>query len=178
MWANISSIVLPAWGRWAMLAAVVAASYGMGMLHEAERAGEAHSAYVQKQAGQTIRIVERQVKVASAVQIEYRDRIKKIYLQGEQIEKVIDHYITPSDDQRFAVNNGFVRVYDAAWSGEASGPASDADREPSGIPLSVVGEVETHNATSCRVWREQALGWRVFYARQQAAINAPPDIFE
>lgn len=64
-----------------------------------------------------------------------------------------------------------MRVLDAAWSGDPVGPASDSGREPAGVPLAAIAAIEAGNATSCRAWREQALGWRNFYAGQQVAIN-------
>jgi len=64
-----------------------------------------------------------------------------------------------------------VRLYDAAWSGEAAGPAADADREPAGISLAQVAEVDIFNATSCGAWRELALRLREHYTRLQAVTN-------
>jgi hypothetical protein len=81
-------------------------------------------------------------------------------------------YVTPGDDTSFGVNAGFVRIYNAAWSGDDPGPASDFDREPAGISLSEIAEADAHNATSCRAWREQALSWREFYANLKAITDA------
>jgi hypothetical protein len=163
--------VLPWWAKWAALLVLLLAAYGLGRVHEARRGADALTDYIGRQAAQSVRIVERQAKVVTVTETKYRDRIHTIYLQGEKLEADIPKYIKPADDQLFAVPVGFVRVYDAAWSGDAVGPAADTDREPSGIPLSAVAATEVGNASSCRRWREQALGWREFYARQQVAIN-------
>lgn len=169
--ASLSGVVLPPWAKWAAAAALLATVYGVGRLHEARRGADAMADYLAKQAGQAVRIVERQAKVVTVTETKYRDRIKTVYVQGATIENSIPDYVQPADTGRFAVNAGFVRVLDAAWAGQAVGPAADSDREPAGVPLDQVAGAEVHNATSCRAWREQAIGWREFYARQQVAIN-------
>lgn len=169
--AGLSGIILPPAVKWAAAAALLATVYGIGRLHEARRGADAMAEYQAKQATQTVRIVERQAKVVTVTETKYRDRIKTVYVQGATIENSIPDYVQPADTGRFAVNAGFVRVLDAAWAGQAVGPAGDSDREPAGVPLDQVAGAEVHNATSCRAWREQALGWREFYARQQIAIN-------
>ncbi len=169
--AGLSSVVLPPWTKWAAAAALLATVYGVGRLHEARRGADAMAEYQAKQAGQAVRIIERQAKVVTVTETKYRDRIKTVYVQGATIENSIPDYVQPADTGRFAVNAGFVRVLDAAWAGQAVGPAADSDREPASIPLDQVAGAEVHNATSCLAWREQAIGWREFYARQQVAIN-------
>ena len=80
------------------------------------------------------------------------------------VARVLNHTGPVRDETR-------QRVLDAAWSGDPAGPASDSDREPADVPLDAIAAAEVGNATSCRAWREQALGWREFYAGQQVAIN-------
>ncbi len=166
-----AEMVVPGWVKYAAMAVVAVAIYFLGQLHGERVAGQAHTDYILKQASQTVLIGQAQGKVVTVIQTEYKDRIQKIYVQGEKIETVIHDLVVPADDDRFGVNVGFVRAYNAAWSGDAPGPANDLDREPAAVPLSAVGSAETQNATTCRVWREQALGWRAFYASQQKAIN-------
>jgi hypothetical protein len=166
--AALRGVVLPVYVKWIAAAVLLTTVYGVGRLHEARRGADAMTDY---QAKQAIRIIERQAKVVSVTETKYRDRIKTVYVQGEKIESSIPTYVQPVDIGRFAVNAGFVRVLDAAWAGDTAGPAGDPDREPADIPLDEVAAVEVHNATSCRAWREQALGWRDFYARQQVAVN-------
>lgn len=168
---RLSGIVLPAWAKWVALGVLVLAAYGTGRVHEARRAVDLLADYVGKQAAQTVRIVERQAKTDVVIQTKYVDRIQKIYLQGAAIETNIPTYIQPFDNERFGVNVGFLRVVDAAWSGDPVGPAADSDREPAGIPLEDVARTQVANATSCNAWRDQALGWREYYARKQVDIN-------
>lgn len=160
----------------ALLGALVAgaAGYGAGRVHEARKSAGQLAEYKEQAAQKTVKIVEKQVEVVTKTEVVYRDRIQKIYLKGEQIETQIPVYIKPADELVFAVNTGFVRVLDAAWAGQAPGPAADADREPAGVPLGEIATAQVENATVCHAWREQALGWRRFYADQQQAINGAP----
>jgi hypothetical protein len=173
--SKAAGIAIPAWAPWAAGALVVlaigASSYGLGRVHEARIGAAALASYKEKAAIQTVKIVQAEAKVVTKTETVYRDRIQKIYVQGAAIEKHITDYVQPADDVRYRVNVGFMRNVDAAWSGAPVGPPEDADREPSGIPLSEVAAIEAGNATSCRVWREQALGWRAFYADQQVVFN-------
>lgn len=168
---SISGLVLPAWAKYAAMAVAATVLYFLGQLHGERVAGQAHIDYVNKQAGQTVKIVQAQAKVVTVTETVYKDKIQKIYVQGEKIETVIHDLVVPADDDRFSVNIGFVRVYNAAWAGDPPGPANDLDREPAEVPLSAIGSTEAANATSCLAWRKETLGWREFYAGQQEAIN-------
>jgi hypothetical protein len=123
---------------------------------------------------ETVRIVkqiQREQVIVKQVDVKYRDRIKKIYLIGEEIESSVRNYISPAAGHDISVPLGFVRVHDAAWSNTATGSPSESDGEPAGISLVEVGEATVHNATSCHAWREQALGWREFYSRLKVIRN-------
>lgn len=143
----------------------------LGVLHGERKAGQKHIDYVNAQAQQTIKVIKRQQDVVVKTEVKMQDRIQVIYKQGAEIEKLVPIYITGLDDQHFSVSNGWVRLYDAAFSGDPPGAPTEFDHEPSELPISAISEVNTHNATSCRQWREQALGWREFYANQQVALR-------
>lgn len=168
---RLQGVVLPGWSKLLAITALLASAYGAGRLHEARRGADVMLDYVGKQAMQTVRIAKAQVQVVTKVETQYRDRIQIIYKEGKQIEERIPQLIAPDVDRRLPLPAGFVRVLDAAWAGEPVGPAADSDGEPAVVPPSVVAANEVDNATSCRAWRAQAVGWREFYARQQVAIN-------
>lgn len=173
--ARLADFALPAWAPWAAgalaMTALASGSYGLGRVQEARIGAKTLADYQGKQVAQTVRIVERQAAVKVVVETKYVDRIKKIYVQGERIETLVPQYITPGDTARFGVNAGFVRVVDAAWTGDPVGSPGDPDRKPAAVSLADVAGAEAGNATSCLAWREQAYGWRDFYARQQVAVN-------
>lgn len=160
---------------WYMRALVAVAAgaviYLLGMMHGERSAGQAHIDYVSELAAQSVKVAQAQAKIVIETQIKYVDRIKTIYKQGETIEKQVPIYITADDNAGCTINTGFVRIHDAAWTGEPAGPVADTDREPSGISLAEVAETTAFNATACIAWREQALGLREFYAKLQAAMK-------
>jgi hypothetical protein len=169
---TLTNFIIPPWAaRWLAIAALVAAFGGFFYLQGLDHGLERYTDYVAKQAAQTAVVVKHEVQVVHQVETVYRDRIQKIYVQGEQNEKSIPAVLTPDVDRLFPLSAGFVRILDAAWAGAAVGPARDSDREPASVPPSVVAANETDNATSCKVWRAQALGWREFYSKQQLAVN-------
>jgi hypothetical protein len=168
---SLLNVILPWWARWLVLASA-AVVFGTICYNKGEQMkGEEHLAYVAEQAQQTIKIANAQQVVVTKTQIKYVDRIRTIYAKGETIEKQVPVYITSADTDRFAVNAGFVRLYDAAWSGDAPGPAADSDREPAGISLTQITEANVSNATSCRAWRELALGLREYLVGLRLATN-------
>lgn len=163
--------VMPAWARWLALAAAAVFVFVFGQMRGERIAGERHIDYVSKQAAQTVKIAQAQQKVVVQTEIRYRDRIRKIYVKGDVIEKEVPVYVNQADNDRCVVNAGFVRSYDAAWAGEPAGSAAESDREPAGISLSEVAEADAFNATACRAWREQAIGWRDFYRELKLATD-------
>lgn len=172
--SKLADLVIPAWARWVFLACTGVILFLFGQLHGERVAGQHHIDYVTAQVGQTVKVAHAQTKVVIQTEIEYRDRIQKIYIKGAEIEKQVPVYITQADNDRFGVNVGFVRSHDAVWTGEPAGPAADADREPAAVSLADVGQAVAFNATTCLAWREQSLGLREFYRKLQAATNGPP----
>ncbi|WP_051293432.1 hypothetical protein [Pseudoduganella violaceinigra] len=163
--------IVPTWAKWSGLGALCIAAYGLGRLHEARKGADSMSDYVAEQAARAVDIGRMQTKVFVQTEIKYRDRIQKIYLKGEEIEKQVLAYVTPIDDAMYGVNAGFVLSYNAAWSGELAGPATSADRDAAGIPLAEVAEADAYNATVCHAWRELAQGLREHYQKQQAILK-------
>lgn len=170
--------VIPPWVKWVagvvLLVVGAALIYNWGYTSGVDSGTKIHTAYVNAQTTQTVKVAEQQVKVVTKVETVYRDRVQIIYREGKTIEALIPNYIKPADDALFAVPVGLVRVLDAAWTGQAARPANDSDRESSQIPISQIARTQVGNITICHVWREQAIGWRQFYGEQQRAINGAP----
>lgn len=167
-------LVLPWWARWAALAVAGAFIFLFGQMHGERIAGQRHIDYVTAQAAHTVKIAKAQQVVVTQIEIQYRDRIQKIYVKGDVIEKEVPVYVTQADNDRCTINAGFVRSHDAAWAGEPAGPAADSDREPAAVSLAAVGQAVAFNATACLAWREQSLGLQEFYRKLQAVTNGPP----
>ena len=161
--------ILPTPARWIAIAGIAVAVYLLGVLQGERTAGQKHLDYVEAQAVRSVAVVKRQAEVVVRTEIKYRDRIKTVYVKGEEIEKQVPILVSPADDLQPGVSVGFVRSYNAAWSGEPAGSAASTDRDPAGVPLAEVAETDAHNGTTCRAWRELALGLREFYLGQQSA---------
>ncbi|SFG29178.1 hypothetical protein SAMN05518865_110155 [Duganella sp. CF458] len=168
---RLRGVILPAWFKWVAIAALCAVAYGVGRLQEARRGAEAMSDYMSAQAARKVAIDRAQSKVIVETEIKYRDRIQKIYLKGDVIEKQVPVYVTASDNAECRINAGFVRSYNAAWSGEPSGPPASSDHDPAGVSLSEVGETDAFNAAACLAWRELAVGLKEHYQRQQGLLK-------
>ncbi|MDQ1817298.1 hypothetical protein RBA41_28730 [Massilia sp. CCM 9210] len=162
---------VPLWARCALLVAACWCLFLLGQLHGERKAGEAHLAYVGQQAAQVVKVAKAQVQVLVKTETKYRDRIQRIYVKGDEIERQVPVYVSAVDSRAYGVNVGFVRSYNAAWSNEPAGPAGDADRGPAGVPLTDIAQADAHNASSCFAWREQALGLREAYINLQAVTN-------
>ncbi len=169
--AGLAALVLPWWARWLIAAAAGLALYALGVLHGERIAGQRHIDYIQAEAAHTVSIAQAQARVVVQTETKYVDRIKTIYVKGDEIEKRVPVYVTRDDDNRFGVNAGFVRSYNAAWAGEPASAAAESDRDPAGIPLSEVAETDAHNATACRAWRELAIGLREHYEGLKAVTQ-------
>ncbi|MEM4990730.1 hypothetical protein V8G57_25305 [Collimonas sp. H4R21] len=168
---NLLTTILPAWVRWLTLISA-AAVFGTIVYNKGRQVeGEKHIAYLAEQSAQTLKIAKAQQVVVTQTQIKYVDRINTIYAKGEEIEKQVPIYITQVDNASFAVSVGFVRLYDAAWSGDDPGSAADSDRDPSEISLAQVAEADVFNATTCRAWRELAQGLRENYTRLKSTMD-------
>lgn len=159
---------LPWYARVGFIGMALLMVFGLGVRFGEKREGQKHLDYISNQAKASIKVMQRQQVVVTKTDIKYRDRIKTIYLNGEEIEKSVKDFISPVADARCIVNNGFVRVHDAAWTNTPAGAVTDTDGEPAGVSLTEVAEVTAHNAKACFAWREQVFGWREYYSKIKA----------
>lgn len=171
MFSKLTAIIIPAPVRWCFLVAAALALFGLGLITGIEREGTKHNEYVMAQAAASIKLAKTQIRVIEKTEIQYRDRIVKIYEKGHDLALSVPQYVTPADADRCTVNAGFVRVYDAAFAGEPAGPAAESDREPAAVSLADVAEVTADNAAICLAWREQALTLRQLYQQLQSVTN-------
>ncbi len=153
--------------------AATAFSFGVGCagsLYYKPRIQKERSALVHYKAQLAMahaQLIEAQAKVVIQTEVQYRERIKIVKEKGETIIKEVPIYVTQTDTDRFDVNIGFVRHYNAAFTGELAGPPAELDRRPTGISLAELAEVNAFNANICWQWREQALGLKAFYKQLQ-----------
>lgn len=92
--------------------------------------------------------------------------------------KEVPVYVTAESDLACVVPVGFVRLHDAAAHGAAvpAAPGGPVEAD-SGVALSAVAETIAGNYGLAYEWREEALAWRTWYARQadlwSKTIKAP-----
>ncbi len=149
-----------------------AGSFYYGPRIQKERSALVH--YKAQLAMAHAQLIEAQAKVVIQTEIQYRDRIKIVKEKADTIIKEVPIYVTQADTNHFGVNVGFVRHYNAAFTGEPAGLATQSDRRPAGISLAEIAEVNAFNASVCWQWREQVLGLRAFYRQLQHTHNATP----
>lgn len=154
--------------KWGIIAALIAAFAGFFWVKGDEHGTEKLTNYVGKQAVETVRISEARVQIVRSTEIEYRDRFLKVFQKGDTIVKEVKVYVTQKDDAGCAIPVGFVREYNAAWTGTPAGSPAESDRGPSGVPLSTVAEIDAGNAKTCLIYKLQRDGLIDFYRAQQA----------
>ncbi len=104
---------------------------------------------------------------------EYVDRVQVVRERGTTIVKEVPVYVTANADAACTVPVGFVRLHDAAASGDAlPGAAGDPDAPAVGVTLSAVAETladnyATHHATVAQVTGLQQLALQLQSALQQ-----------
>ncbi|BBE08563.1 Uncharacterized protein MCB1EB_0402 [Mycoavidus cysteinexigens] len=160
--------------------AATAFSFGVGCaghFYYGPRIQKERSALVLYKAQLTMahaQLIEAQAKVVVQTEIQYRDRIKIVKEKSDTIIKEVPIYVTQVDTEHFGINVGFVRHYNAAFANESAGFATEFDRQPSGISIAEIAEVNAFNANVCWQWREQALGLRAFYQQLQQTFPLTP----
>lgn len=103
------------------------------------------------------------------------ERVRVVY-RTQILTQEVPVYVTPKSDADCVVPLGFVRLHDAAASGDPAslpGPAGGSLQAASGVPLSAVAATVIGNYGVAYDWRAEALTWRDWYARQKAAWDAP-----
>ncbi|WP_311238392.1 MULTISPECIES: hypothetical protein [unclassified Xanthomonas] len=88
--------------------------------------------------------------------VEYVDRVQIVREAGATITREIPIYVTQKADAACAIPAGFVRLHDAAASGNPAGPpAGDPDAPAAGITLSGIAGTVADNYTSCHATAAQ-----------------------
>ena len=154
--------------KWGVIALLVAAFGAFSWFKGNEHGTQKLINYQGQQAIATVKLQAARVQVVHDVQTEYVDRIQKIYVKGQTIEKEVTKYVTAVDDSHCVIPAGFVREYAAAWTNTPAGPPVESDRGPSGVQLSAVAASDAGNAASCFKYKEQRDGLIEFYKRLQA----------
>ena len=138
-------------GAWKWLAAIAAALaavwfvYHRGELHERSK-WEAVQAANNLHAAQ---VGQRRAEATTTVLTRYIDRVRTVRGQSRTITKEVPIYVNQNDDHRCIINNGFVRLHNAAAANELPGSTSGANEAPASVTLSTVAGTVAENYGTC-----------------------------
>ena len=104
----------------------------------------------------------RQAVVTVETVTRFVDRVRIVKEKAQTITREVPVYVTAQADADCVINNGFVRVHDAASAGTLPPGPSDTDAAASAVALSTVAETVTANYGTCHENAEQLIalqGW-------------------
>jgi hypothetical protein len=171
------------WRGYAILAAaMLAIGFGSGWTVRDWKAGAEAAKAAKAETKQAVRVIYReraQADVTSAVETKAVEAQVQIRTVTRTIVERIPIYVTPDADDRCVVPVGFVRVHDAAAtgnplpepSGEPDGGA--AASEASTVTLSWLAEVTADNYGTYQTVARQLSDLQDWIRQQQAVTNAP-----
>lgn len=155
------------YGALARIGLIAIAGFGIwihGWYQGNEHGGQKLVDYQAKQATADTKLMAARLQVVTRTETKWRTEIREVKVAGETIEKEVTRYVTKEDDAAAgSLPVGWVREFNAAWSGTPAGPPAESDRGPSGNTLSAVATVNAGNATTCRIWKKQRDGLIAFY---------------
>ena len=137
------------------LVLLAVALIGFGWVKGAEHVQAKWDAAIQQQTLQTAAIRQRQAEATVKVVTEYVDRVRVVRQKGDTIIKEVPVYVPVQADAACTINRGFVRLHDAAATGELPEPARDTDAPAAGIALSAVAGTVAANYQTCHENAEQ-----------------------
>lgn len=116
-------------------------------------------------------LTDTQTGIAETVSKEHVRVVTKYRTVTQQIVKEVPTYVTKADDARCVIPWGFVRIHDAAASGDVPAPTDQPLPAASDVTLSQTAAVLAGNYGLCLEWRTEAATWRDWYQRNAAAVN-------
>ncbi|MEA9491639.1 hypothetical protein [Xanthomonas campestris] len=142
--------------RLVILLALIALLVG-GCVWQEQRVSTAQRERKQALDAKAAAIAERDsAKASTKIVVEYVDRVQIVREAGATITREIPIYVTQKADAACAIPAGFVRLHDAAATGQPAGPSTgDPDAPAAGITLSAVAGTVADNYTSCHATAAQ-----------------------
>lgn len=171
------------WKGYALLAAaMLAVGFGSGWTVRDWKAGAEAAKAAKAETKQAVRVIYReraQADVTSAVETKAAQAQVQIRTVTRTIIEKVPEYVSVADDSRCVVPVGFVRIHDAAAtgnplpepSGELDGRA--AASEASSVTLSRLAEATAENYGTYQAVARQLVDLQDWIRQQQAVTNAP-----
>ncbi|KQQ84112.1 hypothetical protein ASF73_16210 [Xanthomonas sp. Leaf131] len=142
--------------RLIILLALIAVLVG-GCVWQEQRVSTAQRERKQALDAKAAAIAERDsARASTKTVVEYVDRVQIVREAGATITREIPIYVTQKADAACAIPAGFVRLHDAAATGNPAGPPTgDPDAPAAGITLSGIAGTVADNYTSCHATAAQ-----------------------
>lgn len=107
------------------------------------------------------------------------ERLRTIYVPAEAkiktvtqtVVKEVPIYVTKRDDAACTLNNGFVRVHDAAAKGELPAGPTGTDGDASGVELSTVATTVTWNYGIANLCSSRLSEWQDWYRQNKTLFD-------
>lgn len=152
-------------GSWIACAVGIALGLWWFGQHEFNK-GVAHQLAIDAEA--IAKLKPKQAKLTERIRIVYVQKEAEIKWRTKFIQGKVAEYVTPKDDAACTVNNGFVRVHDAAAKDAVPGSPAGTDGKPSGVALSTVSKTVAGNYGICHLAFSRLKEWQEWYAAQKA----------
>lgn len=142
--------------RLIILLALIALLVG-GCVWQEQRVSIARTERKQALEAKAAAIAERDsARASTKTVVEYVDRVQIVREAGATITREIPIYVTEKADATCVIPAGFVRLHDAAASGNPAGsPTADPDAPAAGVTLSDIAGTVADNYTSCHATAAQ-----------------------
>lgn len=134
-----------------LLLSLLTTVYIKGMSHVQDQWNRA----IEKENLAILKKVVLQEKITTKIVTEYVDRVKVVKEKGQTITKEIPVYVTSKNDSQCIINNGFIRLHDAAAKNTIPDPTGIINEAASTFKLSRVLGTVTGNYQICHENSEQ-----------------------
>ena len=161
--------MVPRWCWEVLIVLVLLLAYGA---HERSTVQAKCDKEKREQAQAVTEIQGKQEAVTAQAITQYVNRDRVVYVQGATITKQVPIYVTAQNNAQCVINNGFVRLWNAANTGvQLPDAASPADGEASGVVLSDVATQHSDESTYTRHLEVQLETWQDWATGQQEAAR-------
>lgn len=126
-----------------------------------------------QQAAKDLQVVHASDIVTQKTITQYMDRVQVVITAGATITKEVTRYVTPEMDRTYRVPYGYLRLLNAAASGQAvdSGTSGPVDDQAAPIALSATASLVSVNYANCRANAVQLSALQDWIRQQQASIE-------
>tara|TARA_R110000868_G_scaffold175682_1_gene412844 strand:- start:194 stop:745 length:552 start_codon:yes stop_codon:yes gene_type:complete len=160
--------------RFAVLGLACAALFGYGWFKGNEHGTAKLTEYIGKQLTESIKMQGKQAVVTEKVVKKYIDRVKVIKEKGDEIEKLVTVFVPAKVDAGCRINNGYLRLHNAAATNTVPEATHPADEAASGLKLSHTLRVIAGNYSTCHQTAARLVGLQSWVSQQYELSTGQP----